>query len=378
VLDLTIIKSKFKITGIERVALESIRHILKIASSKQLGFKFYILCSKEGKELIENELSEYIFFHNISLYRSPVMNRLITDQIWMPIAIRKIAPDLVFYTTLGIPIINNYPYFIIIHDAVPWALPNTVSKGMKYYYKPLLQHSINNKLLKRIMTVSEFSKCEIIKYLSVDKSKIFVNYLGTTDFSTDTTLKDSKQVLKDYGIDSKYIITIGTLEPRKNIQGLIKAFCILKQKYKFEGKLVIVGRKGWLNSLEITEEIKTEIVLTGYVSDEELRALLINSNAFIFPSFYEGFGLPLIEAMSLGVPIASSNRASLPEIGGDLCEYFNPENIEDMALKINKVLNKTISEFDIHLLKKRAKKFTWEKHSENIINEFLGVGHENN
>lgn len=365
ILDLTIITRKDKITGIERVALESVKNLLK----KNYNHTYFILCSKNGKNFVENELDNFTYCVN-KIYSSPFKNRILTDQIWLPILINKVNPDYVYYTTLGIPLINQFPFTMIIHDAVAWALPGSISKGMNFYYKPLLQHAIKSKKLDKIMTVSYFSKSEIEKYLKVPSSKIFVNYLGISDtfvnFSFNKSI--SIKVLQKYNINSKYIISLGTLEPRKNLNNLLKSFLILKTKYNYQGKLVLVGRKGWIGEFYVDEKIKNDLIVTGFVSEEDLPYLIKLSEVYVFPSYYEGFGLPLIEAMSLGVPVISSNRTSLPEIGGDACTYFNPSDCSSIAQVILQVLNdkdkkKNMKKKSIE----RAKLFTWEKHADKLL-----------
>lgn len=370
VLDTTIIKRKDKITGIERVALESVKNILCNQEFRKNN-SFFILCSKSGKDVVLEEIAKVTDLKGIKFYKSPIKNRVFTDQVWLPFIIERINPDYVYYTTLGIPLINRFPFSMIIHDNVAWVMPDTISKGMRYYYKPILQMAIRNKKMDKIMTVSNFSKAEIVKYLGVNESKIFVNYLGISDTflkSTNLTL-NRNNVLEKYNTGDNFIITIGTLEPRKNISGLIRAFQILKSKYSFSGKLIIVGRKGWINSFSMEENLKKDIIFTGYIEDEHLPILLTSAKAFIFPSFYEGFGLPLIEAMSLGVPVLCSNKASLPEIGGDACEYFDPTDHEEMARKIFWVLEDEKKRNEMSLKgRKRANLFTWSNHSERIIN----------
>lgn len=370
VLDTTIIKRKDKITGIERVALESVKNILCNQEFRKNN-SFFILCSKSGKDLVLEEIAKVTDLKGIKFYKSPIENRIFTDQVWLPFIIERINPDYVYYTTLGIPLINRFPFSMIIHDTVAWVMPDTISKGMRYYYKPILQMAIRNKKMDKIMTVSNFSKAEIVKYLDVNESKIFVNYLGISDTflkSTNLTI-NRKNVLEKYNTGDNFIIAIGTLEPRKNISGLIRAFQILKSKYNFSGKLIIVGRKGWINSFSIEENLKKDIIFTGYIEDEHLSILLTSAKAFIFPSFYEGFGLPLIEAMSLGVPVLCSNKASLPEIGGDACEYFDPTDHEEMARKIFWVLEDEKKRNEMSLKgRERANLFTWSNHSERTIN----------
>ncbi|MFP5108567.1 glycosyltransferase family 4 protein [Neobacillus sp. C211] len=375
VIDLTIIKNINQITGIERVALESSKYVIeKLASFEENSL--HIICSKKGSMYIKREFQNHISKKNIKFYSSPYTNRIFTDQLWLPFIIDTIKPDNVYYTTLGIPIINKYPFCFIIHDAVAWAIPDTISKGMKYYYRPLLERAVKNRMVKKVITVSNFSKKEIVNYLKVDESKIVVNHLGVSNkFNFSNRMKDEVQISRNPIINTSkdYIITIGTLEPRKNLQRLIEAFRILKQEYGYSGSLMIVGREGWLNSLVIHEDIKDYVIFTGYVKDIDLYTLLKKAQVYVFPSLYEGFGLPLVEAMQLGIPIASSNSGSLPEVGQSACEYFDPYDIDDMAAKINIILSvngkkEEYSKMGLTI----AKNYTWEKHGKRLLNAILG------
>jgi glycosyltransferase involved in cell wall biosynthesis len=370
VLDVTIINRKDKITGIERVALESVKNILQNKEFRKKHL-FFILCSKSGKDIVLEEIAKVTDLKGIKFYKSPIKNRVFTDQVWLPFIIERIDPDYVYYTTLGIPLINRFPFSMVIHDAVAWAMPDTISKGMKYYYKPLIEHAIKSVKLDKVMTVSYFSKKEIIKYLGINDSKIFVNYLGVSPVFLNfcDSKENIKNVLEYYGIFDNFIIALGTLEPRKNISGLIEAYKILKSTYGYKGKLVLVGRRGWIDNFNIDETLSKDIIFTGFVKDEHIPILLKASEAFVFPSFYEGFGLPLIEAMSLGIPVIASNKASLPEIGGDACEYFDPTDHIEMAQKIFYVIeNKEKAKSMCEKAKNIAKLFTWEKHANTIIN----------
>ncbi|PEP23317.1 glycosyltransferase family 4 protein [Bacillus wiedmannii] len=365
--DLTIIRSEKKITGIERVAIQTLENFLSNKALREQN-EFIILCAKGGLKVIKNLKTE-IDFRGVQVHESPFTNRILTDQIWMPKILNAIRPEHVYYTTLGFPAIQQFPFTIIIHDAVAWVKSETISKGMRFYYKPLIEKAVKNKNLKNIITVSEFSKKEICKALKVPADKIFVNYLGVSpSFQKNLKLEKEDRILREYGIERDYIIAIGTLEPRKNLQSLFYAFEKLVHEFNYKGKLVIVGRKGWNSDFIIPEEIAKKVIFTGYVEEEHLPFLLKGAKVFVFPSLYEGFGLPLLEAMSVGVPVATSNQASLPEVGGGACEYFNPNDIQNIAEVIFRVvsndsLQKRLSQRGIE----HSQKFSWRQHANNII-----------
>ncbi|MDQ3239364.1 MAG: glycosyltransferase family 4 protein, partial [bacterium] len=192
----------------------------------------------------------------------------------------------------------------------------------------------------KIVTISESSKLDIIKYYKVDPKKIVVTYLGydTETFQPVTDRNKIQEVMKKYNIAQPYILYLGTLQPRKNIVRLIQAFKLLTSDLaisKLGLKLVIVGKKGWLYD-EIFAEVKKLnmeeiVVLTGYIQDEEKAAMLSGALLYTLPSLYEGFGIPIIEAMACGTPVVVSRISSLPEVVGEYGILIDPYSVPSIG-----------------------------------------------
>jgi glycosyltransferase involved in cell wall biosynthesis len=229
----------------------------------------------------------------------------------------------------------------------------------------------------RIITISEFSKREIIDLLGVPKEKVSVIY-SAPSLSEETA--DSEDTLGKYGITKPYILYVGTIEPRKNLVRLIHAFEMLKRNEKLPYRLVLAGGKGWQNE-EIYRAAKEspfaeDIIFTGYISNSERNCLYQNAELFVFPSLYEGFGMPPLEAMHWGCPVVTSDAASMPEICGDAAALVNPLDEEDIVKGIMAVLSD--KEYAESLRKKgyeQEKKFTWETSAQQLISvckEVLG------
>ena len=186
--------------------------------------------------------------------------------------------------------------------------------------------------------------------------------------------------LKDrYNVSGKYLLFVGTIEPRKNIEGLIKAYHILKTEHKLPYQLVIVGMKGWMYSgvFELVETygLKNEVIFTGYL-DEDLKNIFYNlADIFIYPSFYEGFGFPIVEAFKCGVPVITSNTSSCAEVAGDaamLINPYNPDSIVEAVLKIinninlrNQLKNKGLE---------KTKLFSWKETAKKTLEVFYEAG----
>ncbi len=217
-----------------------------------------------------------------------------------------------------------------------------------------------------ILTNSDYTKGDIIKHLNINPDKIFVTYLGADKRFCPKLKKNIQSILYKYNLNKPYILFVGTLEPRKNVQTLIKAFDELKKKHDLPHQLVLIGRAGWLYE-DIFKTIKqsrnkNDIKCLGYVEDKDLPILMNGAKVFVYPSFYEGFGLPILEAMQCGTPVITSNTSSMPEVGGDACLYIEPEDVTGLADQIYRVVynNELIEDLSQKGIK-RAKNFSWDK-----------------
>ncbi len=223
-------------------------------------------------------------------------------------------------------------------------------------------HSVKNAA--KIITISDSSRNDIIKEYGVDPNIVKTVYLGLK-FENLKSQTNSKEVMEKYNINDPFILFVGTLQPRKNIVRLIEAFSQIPPSYS-PLKLVIIGRKGW-NYSEILEapkkyNVEESVIFLENVTDEDLPAFYKKTELFVLPSLYEGFGLPVLEAMRYGAPVATSNISSLPEAGGTAAIYFDPENTNDIASKIEMVLkDKKLRDKMIKEGHEQVKKFSWEK-----------------
>lgn len=236
---------------------------------------------------------------------------------------------------------------------------------------------------KMIFTISQFSREAIISDFNTSPDKVIVTYPGY-DKEMFKPQEDPKKLyetheflLKKFGLKTKFLLFVGTLQPRKNILALVKAFHILqKDRKNLELQLIIVGKHGWLYE-DIIKEINTfninkNIILSDYISDDILVKLYQSTVGLVLPSFYEGFGLPVIEAMACGCPVAVSNRTSLPEILGEAGLIFDPDNIQGIKSKLEILI--TNNQERIQYIKKglqRAKKFDWRNCAEITLKVLL-------
>jgi glycosyltransferase involved in cell wall biosynthesis len=239
-----------------------------------------------------------------------------------------------------------------------------------------------------VTTISEFSKKEISKYLPVDQTDVHVIHNGLTEPYLDAARAEpdtpslSSTPAADGGttsfktsntdIPEQYVLFVGSANPRKNIARLINSFAQLRQETTLPHELVIAGpsAKRIFSQIDVDASAKRDAAVTsvGFVSDSELRALYQGADCFVFPSLYEGFGLPPLEAMAMGTPVVTSNVASLPEICGNAAMYVDPEQIDDIADGIRTVLRD--KEFAAKCRARgrdRALQFTWNAAADQFI-----------
>ncbi|WP_270816618.1 glycosyltransferase family 4 protein [Hungatella effluvii] len=257
----------------------------------------------------------------------------------------------------------------IVHDMAYKAHPETLKKKNLRWLQLTLKRSC--KRADAIVTVSEFSKNEIVKFLRIKPDKITVmpNGVDLELFHPDYSQIDVQMVKDKYKIAGSYFLYLGTLEPRKNIERVVEAYAKLcddnKEIEEEIPKLVLAGGKGWLYE-SIFEAVKkygisSNVIFTGYVREEEIPLLMVGAISFLFPSLYEGFGMPVLEAMACGTPVLTSNTTSLPEVAGDAGILVDPYSIEEIRDKMlllwqNRELRQLLSKRGIE----RAANYTWE------------------
>lgn len=325
-------------------------------SSVQANFKFQIYLKSEPRDDMPMETGNWKY-----IIVKP--SRLWT-QIGLPLYLYSHSPkpNVFFTPTHYAPRFSPVPTVISIMDLSYIYFPELFAKNDLYQLTHWTSYSAKNA--RKIFTISESSKSDIMSVYHVKKEDIVVTYPGIKPLLSKTTLP-MDQLQKKFNIPKKYILFVGTIQPRKNIGRLIEAFEKIQEKNK-DVDLVIVGKKGWLYEpiFKLPRDIKIEhrVHFLEFVSEADLGMLYENALCFILPSLYEGFGLPVLEAMQHGCPVITSNVSSLPEAGGDACLYIDPTDAHDIAKKISLLIeNKKLRE---ELVKKgytHLKKFSWEK-----------------
>lgn len=269
---------------------------------------------------------------------------------------------------------------VVVYDMVARAFPKTMDLKTRVLLKLTLKSSL--KRADRIVTISEFSKSEIVKYYGTDPDKISVLPMGVdcSVFKPEDDGEKLRRAKERCGIEGEYFMYLGTLEPRKNIESLVGAYAVLTKELKPAPKLVIAGKKGWLyeDIFRMVERLglTRQVIFTGYLTGGDNVTLLSGAKAFVFPSLYEGFGMPPLEAMACGAPVIVSKGSSLTEVTGDAGLSVAPGDIYGLAQAMKRLAEDEALRRE--LIKKgleRAKRFTWEASSailKQVIQELHG------
>ena len=354
-IDLTSLADNF--SGIERFALSITKELITDQSRNDIE---YILIFKNEVHRDFNIKQKNI--QNVILHGQ---NKLIFNQLLLPLKLATIKADYYFFPAFPAPFFFFKKNAIsAIHDVGCWDCPSKNKKYMTLYFKIMYRKAAAGH--KKIVTVSQFSKKRIVEILNKNPNEIEVIYNGLSDCFSNFKYNEEQDIKakREYGLPEHYLLCLSTLEPRKNLRLLIDAFSELIKDKKIDTDLVLAGRKGWLVDdllSNLDNEVVKRIHFTGFIDDNLLPYVYKNAQIFVFPSLYEGFGVPPIEAMSMGVPVISSDAASLPEVLGNSAFYFKNKDLEQLEKQIVNVIN--IAEEDISSIKKegmvQSQKFNW-------------------
>jgi len=254
---------------------------------------------------------------DVDIYHSPSPDRLDIDGVRVIVTVH----DLIYLT---------YPQ---------GHTPRTIEETHNQFQQIMVKAD-------KIICVSKSTMADLKRHFNVHPSKMRLVYQGIDRdvfYPLDPPEKNkAREVVRIKGIEDPFILFVGTIEPRKNLAGLVNAFAMLKNKKSFTGKLVVIGMKGWMEGpvfdLIEQQKLKDDIIFLGYLSSQELCYFYNVAEVFVFPSFYEGFGFPIVEAFSCGTPVVTSNISSCPEVAQDAALIVEPHKPEDIAQAIERIL----------------------------------------
>ena len=371
--------------GIGRYTRALIRELSKIDKENQ--YIIYLTPEDEKEYDQQITINDQLSTHNeqrTTNFQKKVINishYSLAEQTKFLSILNKDKLDLVHFTNFNHPIFYRGKSIITIHDLTVLYFP--VGKQQKDPFRRWAFTTVMNNAIKKsekIIAVSKATKNDIVKTLNSDPKKIEVIYEGIdSDYSQKFRISnfEFRNLKKKYNISKPYLLFLSQWRPHKGLPDLIKAFEILKSKFKIEHQLVIGGKPNFAFP-EILKAINDspftkDIITPGFIPEEDLPAIYAGADVFVFPSHYEGFGLPPLEAMACGIPVVAANVSCMPEVLGNAAEYFSCGDVDNMAQKINDVISdKNRKEEMIEAGFRQTKKYSWAK----MAKETLQIYHK--
>lgn len=372
-----------KKSGVEQYTLKLLEYLLKL-DQKNTYVLFYVSYRDLNKKM-EDFLSEAPFLKqsNVEIKTLKWINLpLLLHALWKPLDWPKVDKicgglDLMWLPSPRLlPISKNCRKIITFHDLVFELFPQFYDFKSKLWQWQM-SYSYLARWADKLIAISKSTKNDLVDLYKIDERKIEVIYEGVDNeyFNTPNEIT-IEEVRKKFNIKSDFIYYVGSLEPRKNIQTIMRALASLQSD---QIKLVISGGKSWLTDhihKEIEElKLQDAIIFTGFVTEQEKIALLNQARVFMFPSLYEGFGLPVLEAMAAGCPVITSKISSLPEVTESAAILINPNDQDEINKALRDIINNDgLAKNLITKGKLQAKKFNWEKAAQQTLKLFVDGG----
>ena len=311
-------------------------------------------------------------YNNFSVRLLPPPTPLVRVPVYLTYELFRRPVD-VLHVQYTAPPFCRIPIVVTIHDLAFERMPETFTRRGSFQLKLTVRWTA--KKAAKVATVSEYSRQDLLDIYKLPPEKVVVTYNGVESSFTPQPLvqNEAEEVRRRFGVSRDFVLAVGSLQPRKNLVRLIRAYARLRsEREDFRSQLVIVGRKLWLAG-EIFDEVKRQrwaddVIMTGYVADEDLPALYRAARAFVYPSLFEGFGLPPLEAMACGTPVVTSDVSSMPEITGDAALLIDPNDEGALANALIEVVNNDRLRADLREKGiAQAKKFTWRDAAEKTL-----------
>jgi len=372
-----------KHAGIGRYVMNLVEELLKQDKENE-----YVLFIND-----DESIKTQIYSSNFKTVVVEVPHYSLKEQLLMPGIVAREKVDLMHFPHFNVPVFYQGKYVVTIHDLIKHAskgMTTTTRSPLLYWLKFLGYKIVFRQAVRRaekIITPSQFVKNEVIKEYGVKPGKVVVTYEGVDDMFKVQSAKckvtvQSSKLLKKYNIKKPYLLYVGSVYPHKNIERLIEAVKLLNNKYLTSDilhiTLVIVCARNVfserLRNKVVQMEAQEFVNLAGFVPDEDLAVLYRQAEAFVFPPLLEGFGLPGLEAMSVGCPVLCSNIPVLREVYGEAALYFDPLNPEEMAKKMVEVIDqKGKRDKMAEKGKRQAEKYSWSKMAKEILKVYSSV-----
>lgn len=291
-------------------------------------------------------------------------DRIFWEAMRLPLQARSAKADLIHTVGFSAPLIRSCKVVSTVHDLIGLIYSDHLSPWSRFYWKRWLPHSFRKA--DHLIASSENTKRDILKFLHYPEHRISVIPLAVDRRFKKMDEESAYRTLKNYFMFDQFILNVGTLEPRKNLKNLILAYAMLNKDLRKSYPLIVVGKIGWgvgeLHQLIKSANVEEDVHFIDYVPDEDLVSFYNGATLFIYPSLYEGFGLPVLEAMSCGTAVIASNVSSLPEVTGDAALLIDPLKPKEIADAIKSLLlNRSLRESMESRGLEQSTLFSWER-----------------
>ena len=373
VIDLTQLADN--LSGLERYAMNITREMI-LADAENEYVLFY---KNKACELLEDINHR----KNVTIRVYKGKNKLVFNQLQLPVCLYK-ERNVDKYLFLAFPcplLFRKKGIYTMIADLTCWDCPETMKTRAKYYFRATITHSV--KVSEKLITISEYSRQRILAHFGGStkkdsryrklEEKILLAYCAVSEAFTEcaqVTKEQEEELRRKYNLPRNYFLCLSTLEPRKNLQLLLKAYGNLLGKRREDvPSLVLAGRKGWLMDellADIENKYPGKVVVTGFIEDADLPQIYRMADCFVFPSLYEGFGMPPLEALAVGTPVISSDAASMPEVLGDHAAYFASGNEAELTKALQAFLKQPKTQEPY-----TDPRFDWRRSAEKILHVLM-------
>ena len=355
-------------------------HLLSLRQSyRGAGISWCIINLLRNLGRVSPDFFQYSAFLSDQVFQEPSLRlhlsrlpthrpvvRILWEQFIQPLALRRAGVDLLHALAFVAPLAAPCPFIVTVYDLSFLRYPEAFRPLNRWYLTQFTAHSV--KRARAVITISESTRQDVINFLGVSPDRVYPVYCGTDQKFRPLPAPEVEAFKKARQLPDNFILYLGTLEPRKNVDGLIRAYAHWREREPAAPPLIVAGGKGWYYNkiFELVESLNLAeaIHFPGYISHEELPLWYNAASLFVYPSFFEGFGLPVLEAMACGTPVITSTVSSLPEVAGrdGAARLVNPTEHETLAeamarLMADADLRASMSERGLA----QAAKFRWEK-----------------
>ena len=350
-----------------------VRNILRYLGRIDRENEYVLLCRPADLDSMDK------YGDNFRAVAEPSGNYSVMEQVRVPLALKRAGAHVFHAPHYVLPPVLPCPSVVTIHDCIHLMFPEYLPNKLAYAYARTFM-TIAARRSSRVLTVSEASKRDILRFFKIPASKVEVVYNAIDDrFDREPEMEDVMRVRERYQLNDPFLLYTGNIKPHKNVERVIEAYSLLRTRGFDNLKLLIIGdeisKSPHLRRAVHRHQLHRQVRFLGFVPDATLAVLYRLADVFVFPSLYEGFGLPPLEAMASGTPVVTSNVSSLPEVVGDAALLVDPKDADAIAGAIQRIL--TDRDLRRSLTQKglgRAHDFSWERSVRRIRDVYLEVG----